>query len=86
MAISEREKKIRDIRLEQLAKYCLTSSQFDLNLYTEYDVKRGLRESDGKGVLTGLTEISDVVGFRTENGKKTPMTVSSIFRATISWI
>ena len=29
------------------------------NLYVEYDVKRGLRDSAGKGVLTGLTEISD---------------------------
>ncbi|MCC8044281.1 MAG: citrate/2-methylcitrate synthase [Clostridiales bacterium] len=72
MAISEKDKKIRDIRLEELAKYCLISSEFDLNLYTEYDVKRGLRESDGKGVLTGLTEISDVVAFRTEKGKKIP--------------
>ncbi|MCD7736494.1 MAG: citrate/2-methylcitrate synthase [Lachnospiraceae bacterium] len=72
MAISETEKRIRDIRLEELAKYCLSSSEFDLNLYAEYDVKRGLRESDGKGVLTGLTEISDVVAFRTENGKRIP--------------
>lgn len=72
MAISETEKKIRDIKLTELARYCLTSSEFDLNLYAEYDVKRGLRESDGKGVLTGLTEISDVVAFRTEKGKKIP--------------
>ncbi|MCD8335888.1 MAG: citrate/2-methylcitrate synthase [Lachnospiraceae bacterium] len=72
MAISDTEKKIRDIKLTELARYCLTSSEFDLNLYAEYDVKRGLRESDGKGVLTGLTEISDVVAFRTEKGKKIP--------------
>ncbi|MCD7744456.1 MAG: citrate/2-methylcitrate synthase [Lachnospiraceae bacterium] len=72
MAISDTEKKIRDIRLAELAKYCYSSSEFDLNLYAEYDVKRGLRESDGKGVLTGLTEISDVVAFRTEKGKKIP--------------
>lgn len=50
----------------------MISGELDLNLYEEYDVKRGLRESDGKGVLTGLTEISDVVAFRTENGKKVP--------------
>ncbi|MCD8014554.1 MAG: citrate/2-methylcitrate synthase [Lachnospiraceae bacterium] len=72
MAISDTDKKIRDIRLAELAKYCYSSSEFDLNLYAEYDVKRGLRESDGKGVLTGLTEISDVVAFRTEKGKKIP--------------
>ncbi|MCD8023255.1 MAG: citrate/2-methylcitrate synthase [Lachnospiraceae bacterium] len=73
MAISETEKKIRDIKLAELARYCLISSEFDLNLYAEYDVKRGLRESDGKGVLTGLTEISDVVGMRAEQGKKVPV-------------
>lgn len=33
---------------------------------------RGLRESDGKGVLTGLTEISDVTGFKTIQGEKVP--------------
>lgn len=86
MAISETEKKIRDIKLTELARYCLTSSEFDLNLYAEYDVKRGLRESDGKGVLTGLTEISDVVAFRTEKGKKFPRTANCISRATMSWI
>ena len=43
-----------------------------MNLYAEYDVKRGLRESDGKGVLTGLTEISDVTGFKTIQGEKVP--------------
>ena len=45
----------------------------DLNLYQEYDVKRGLRESNGKGVLTGLTEISDVVATRPVNGKLVPI-------------
>jgi citrate synthase len=50
----------------------MISGALDLSLYEEYDVKRGLRESDGKGVLTGLTEISDVVAFRDENGKKIP--------------
>lgn len=66
------DRKIRDIRLAELVKYCMISGALDLNLYEEYDVKRGLRESDGKGVLTGLTEISDVVAFKMENGKKVP--------------
>ena len=69
---TDTDRKIRDIRLAELVKYCMISGELDLNLYEEYDVKRGLRESDGKGVLTGLTEISDVVAFRTENGKKVP--------------
>lgn len=66
------DRKIRDIRLKELVKYCMISGALDLNLYQEYDVKRGLREPDGKGVLTGLTEISDVVAFRMADGKKVP--------------
>lgn len=61
-----------DTRLDQLVEYCRNSNRIDLNLYTEYDVKRGLRDSNGKGVLTGLTEISDVIGFDVIRGKKIP--------------
>ena len=38
------------------------SSAIDPGLYVEYDVKRGLRDQTGKGVLAGLTSIGDVVG------------------------
>lgn len=38
----------------------LKNRRIEKELYEKYDVKRGLRESNGKGVLTGLTEISDV--------------------------
>ncbi len=61
-----------DTRLDQLVEYCKNSNHIDLNLYTEYDVKRGLRDSNGKGVLTGLTEISDVIAFDVVNGRKIP--------------
>ena len=63
----------RDERLQELLAQCLESASMDLNLYLEYDVKRGLRESSGKGVLTGLTEISDVTGFAVRGGKKYPI-------------
>ncbi len=59
-------------KFDELVNSCLTSSVIDLNLYTEYDVKRGLRDASGKGVLAGLTEISDVVGYKTKEGKKVP--------------
>ena len=67
------DRQIRDGQLAVFADYCMTSGQIDVNLYQEYDVKRGLRESNGKGVLTGLTEISDVNGFRMQDGQKVPM-------------
>ncbi len=44
----------------------------DPNLYLEYDVKRGLRDTSGKGVLTGLTRVSDICAFRIENGRSIP--------------
>ena len=62
-----------ETRLKTLTDKCLESASMDLNLYLEYDVKRGLRESGGKGVLTGLTEISDVTGFAVRGGKKYPI-------------
>ena len=59
-------------KFENLVNYCLVSGAINQDLYNEYDVKRGLRDSNGKGVLTGLTEISDVCGYRLKNGKKIP--------------
>ena len=59
-------------QFNELVKYCMNSGAIDQNLYIEYDVKRGLRDSSGKGVLTGLTEISDVLSYKTENGVKLP--------------
>ena len=46
--------------------------RIDQNLYSEYDVKRGLRDANGKGVLTGLTEVSDVIAFDRVDGVQVP--------------
>lgn len=63
-----------DLRSEMdyLEKTLLKGHRIDPNLYEEYDVKRGLRDSTGRGVLTGLTEVSDVCGFDVINGRKIP--------------
>lgn len=58
---------------DQLVKECTRSGSIDQNLYIEYDVKRGLRDSNGNGVLTGLTEISDVQGVSSVHGRKVPV-------------
>ncbi len=50
----------------------MNKGTIDPALYIEYDVKRGLRDANGKGVLTGLTEISDVVSYDIIDGKKIP--------------
>lgn len=58
--------------MESLQETLLNNHRIDPNLYIEYDVKRGLRDSAGKGVLTGLTEISDVNAYDLVNGRKIP--------------
>jgi citrate synthase len=45
------------------------SCQIENALFEQFDVKRGLRNSDGTGVLVGLTNIGDVVGYKKEDGK-----------------
>ena len=58
--------------MKKLEEELMKNHRINPNLYVEYDVKRGLRDSAGKGVLTGLTEISDVVAFNLINGRKIP--------------
>ena len=43
-----------------LADKCCKNSVIDTSLYNKYEVKRGLRDLNGKGVLAGLTEISEI--------------------------
>lgn len=45
------------------------SFQIDSSLFEKYEVKRGLRNNDGTGVVAGLTNICDVVGYKKEDGK-----------------
>ncbi len=59
--------------LHQLVEQTMKINRIDPNLYVEYDVKRGLRDMNGNGVLTGLTEISDVCGTQSVDGKKLPV-------------
>ena len=60
-------------KLMELSKLCEKAATIDPALYTKYDVKRGLRDINGKGVLVGLTEISDVCSTKEENGKLVPI-------------
>lgn len=58
--------------VNNLANLCLENSTIDPKLYVEHDVKRGLRDVNGKGVLTGLTEISEIKSKEIIDGKEVP--------------
>ena len=55
-----------------LAPLCRENDTISESLFQEYGVNRGLRDVNGVGVLTGLTNISKIVSFRTDNGQRVP--------------
>ncbi len=59
--------------ISRLATELAKTDIIEPELYAKYDVKRGLRDKNGKGVLCGLTEISEVTGWSDENGVRTPV-------------
>lgn len=59
-------------QIEELALKCKTNNEIDKELYTKFEVKRGLRDLNGKGVLAGLTNISDVCASKIVDGKSVP--------------
>lgn len=58
--------------IEEHSKICEKNDLIPTELYAKYDVKKGLRDSNGKGVLTGLTNISRVDGFVNIDGVRAP--------------
>ena len=66
--------------IENLTEICKDHSSLDLSLYQKYDVKRGLRDVNGKGVLAGLTQISNVCAVKVVDGKEVPCAGSLSYR------
>ena len=58
--------------IEALAARSLQNSCIDPDDYVRYDVKRGLRDLNGKGVVAGLTEVSEIVSNQVVGGKTVP--------------
>ncbi|MGL4107298.1 citrate/2-methylcitrate synthase [Clostridium sp. LP20] len=56
----------------KLKDICLENSKIEKDLYVKYKVNRGLRDLNGKGVLTGLTEISEICSKKIKNGESVP--------------
>ena len=72
--------------IENLTEICKDHSTLDLSLYGKYDVKRGLRDVNGKGVLAGLTQVSNVCATKVVDGKEVPCAGSCLTGDMISRI
>ena len=55
-----------------LAQGCVETGKIDAELYTKYDVQRGLRDKNGNGVLAGLTKVSKIESSKVVDGVKQP--------------
>ena len=58
--------------LEALAALSQKNSSIDPADYSRFDVKRGLRDVNGRGVVAGLTEVSDIVAKKIVDGQEIP--------------
>lgn len=66
--------------IQKLAHLCEESNAIERDLYTKYEVKRGLRDLNGKGVLAGLTNISDVCASKEVDGVRIPIAGNLYYR------
>ena len=61
-----------DHRIQELADTCINKGNIDKDLYSKYNVNIGLRDLNGRGVLTGLTDISEIRQNKIVDGKTVP--------------
>lgn len=66
--------------IKTLSDKCLTNGSIDKSLYEQHNVNRGLRDRHGNGVVTGLTSISEITAYKTENGEKVPCDGKLLYR------
>ena len=66
--------------LKNLEKLAVHNDPIDQKLYAQYDVKRGLRNANGTGVLVGLTRIGDVVGYEIKDDQKIAIPGRLVYR------
>ena len=66
--------------VERQATVCEKNDNIPKQLYSEYGVKKGLRDENGQGVLTGLTNISQIKAFEYRDGQKIPCEGELLYR------
>lgn len=67
-------------KIHELSSRCEAVDVIERSLFDKYNVKRGLRDENGKGVLTGLTGISDVRQVEIIDGKEVPVAGKLFYR------
>lgn len=60
-------------KISELTRLAEKNNNIESEMYEKYDVKRGLRDKHGVGVLCGLTEISEVTSWKIANGERIPV-------------
>jgi citrate synthase len=68
------------ILLENYSRKTEINNHIDISLYDRFDVKRGLRNSDGTGVLVGLTTVGNVHGYILDEKDKVPVPGQLFYR------
>jgi len=71
---------IKEKMLKILSHKAQENNKINTELFTKYQVKRGLRDIDGRGVLVGLTEIGDVRSYIVEENEMVPMPGKLFYR------
>ena len=79
--MTEREiSQMVDEYVKKQAEYCTENDSIPRDLYSQYGVKRGLRDENGNGVVTGLTHISQIKAFDMCDGKQVPCDGQLLYR------
>ena len=64
--------KKNEIAMNDYAQLCRSADHLEPEMFDKYEVQRGLRDKNGNGVVTGLTNVSRIESFRMRDGVKTP--------------
>ena len=64
--------KKKEMLLNDYAVLCRNADRLEPEMFDKYEVQRGLRDKNGNGVVTGLTNVSKIQAFQMVNGVKTP--------------
>lgn len=73
-------KSVQPAIVNHLSDLVVKSAKIDADLFEKFNVKRGLRNADHSGVLVGLTNVGDVVGYRKEDDKLVPIDGKLVYR------